>query len=346
MNPLLTDVVRHAADLAFAAARRTALCISMAGIAAAMPGGMRDVLAADAEPYPSRPIRLVVPSAPGTGDVAPRLIAGKLAEALGQPVILENRPGASYNIASDAVAKAAPDGHTLLWTGSVITVLPSVLGPTAVDPVKSLSPVAKVLRMSLIVVVHPSLGVRTLDELLALARQKPGQIAYATPGIGTIPHLVATMIEQRAGVELLHVPYTNAGQLLKDLLAGEVPVYFTFQVAVDSYLKAGTLRALAVASTQRAPTLPEVPSLFELGFKEASVDPWIGILAPAGTPREIVGRLNHEIGTVLQQPDVRERLVRLGMEPQESTPEGFAVDIREAVARWPAIVKAAGIRRD
>lgn len=346
MNLLLNNDVRRAADLALAVLRRAALCISLAGIAAAVPGGMREALAADAEPYPSRPIRLVVPSAPGAGDVAPRLVAGKLAETLGQPVILENRPGASYNIASDVVAKAAPDGHTLLWTGSVVTVLPSVLGATAVDPVKSFSPIAKVLRMALIVVVHPSLGVRTLDELLALARRKPGQIAYATPGVGTIPHLVATMIEQRAGVELLHVPYTNAGLVLKDLLAGEVPVYFTFQVAVDSHLKAGNLRALAVASTQRTPTLPEVPSLLELGFKEASVDPWMGILAPAGTPREIVDRLNLEIGKSLRQPDVRDRLLPLGMEPQESTPEGFAADIREAVARWPAIVKAAGIRRD
>jgi len=324
-----------------ALARVAMFCL--AAVAPFVPGTSA---AADAEPYPSRSIKFVVPTAAGSGDFVPRLLGKKLAEALGQPVTIENRPGVSYNIASETVARAPADGHTLLYTGSVVTLLPSVMGPAAVDPVAAFAPVTKLLETPLIIVAHQSLGVRTLDELLALARRKPGQVAYASPGVGTLPHLVATMIQRRAGVELLHVPYPNARQLMVDLVSGEVPVYFTFLIAVDAHLKSGLLRPLAVASNRRMAALPDVPTVVELGYAEAAVEPWAGVFVPAGTPREIVERLNREFVAILQQPDVRDQIVRQGMDPIGSTPERFAADVREAVARWPAIVKAAGIRRE
>ena len=286
---------------------------------------------------------MVVPAATGTSDVVARLVAAKLADAVGQPVTVENRPGASFNIGSEIVARAPADGYTLLFTGMVITLLPSTLGKAAVDPVASFAPITKIGRVPLVIVVASSLGVRTLDELLTLARQRPGAIAYATQGIGTPAHLAATIIAQRAGVDLLHIPYVNSGQAMKDVLTGEVPVYFTYPPAVEAHVKSGQLRALAVASTRRIPAWPEVPTVVELGFKEAVVDPWYGVLAPAGTPPGIVDRLHREIARIIQQPDVRERLAQMGIEAEGSTPERFAADIREAVARWPAVVRAAGV---
>lgn len=303
-----------------------------------------DAGAADPAPYPGRPIRLVVPSAPGTGDFVPREVAKRLAERVGQPVIIENRPGASYNIASDVVAKSAPDGYTLLYTGSVITVLPSVLGSAAVDPVASFVPVTKLVDVPLIVVAHESLGVRTLGELVALAKRRPGQLAYASPGIGTVPHLVATIISRQAGIELLHVPYPNARQLLVDVVSGEVPLYFTFLVAVDAQIRSGVLRPLVVASQRRMPQLPDVPTVVEAGYPEAVVEPWLGVLAPAGTPGEIVDRLNRELVEIIRAPDMRSVLGPQGIVPIGSTREQFAADIRNGVVRWAVVAKAAGVR--
>ena len=300
----------------------------------------------DADRYPNRPIRLVVPQAPGTGDIVPRLIAGKLAATLGQPVVVENRPGASANIASDIVAKSPADGYTLLYSSSVITLLPTMVGPTAVDPAASFAPIVKVLAIPVLIVVNPSLGVRSLDDLVALARQRPGRIAYATLGVGSIPHFVATAVSRRAGIDMLHVPYNNLGQAVNNVVSGDVPVFFTFYSQVQQHLPGGTLAVLAIASARRAPVLPDVPTVVELGYPEAIVEPWTGMFAPAGTSPEIVDRLNRAVNAILALPDVRDRFSQLGMEPLGSTPERFAADIRAQLARWPEIVKAAGIKRD
>ena len=302
--------------------------------------------AAESEPYPSRPIRLVVPAAPGAADFAPRLLGRKLSEALGQPVVVENRPGAAYNVASDHVAKSAPDGYTILYTGSVITILPSVMGAAAVDPSTAFVPIAKVLRVPMLIVANRSLGVNTLPELLARARMEPGRIAYASPGIGTVPHLTASVIAREAGVELMHVPYANSNQAIKDVVSGEVPVYLNFIGNLEAHIRTGNLVPLAVAGAQRIRWYPDLPTVAELGYPEAAADPWSGFVAPAGTPREIIDRLNLEINRVLAQPDVREQLAGQGMEPLGSTPEQLGADVRAALARWPAIVRAAGIRRD
>lgn len=301
--------------------------------------------AADAGGYPNRPIRLIVPGAAGTQfDIAARTVGDKLAEALGQPVIVENFAGASGNIGSQIVAKAPADGYTLLYTGSLITILPSTMGSQAVNPVTAFAPISNLAEPPIIIVVRPSLNVSTLPELVALAKQQPGKIAYATSGVGSVQHLTAVVISQKAGIDMIHVPYANTGQALKDVLSGEVPVYFTFLGASNAYLKNGQLKAIAVASNHRMRAWPEIPTVVELGYKEAAADPWNGVLAPAGTPPEIVNLLYRELARIVQLPDVRDRFVQMGMEPSATTPEQFTAQIREAVTRWPPVARSIGIR--
>ncbi|MEP6996572.1 MAG: tripartite tricarboxylate transporter substrate binding protein [Betaproteobacteria bacterium] len=304
-------------------------------------------VAADTGDYPNRPIRIVVPFAPGTQlDLAGRIVSAKLSEAVGQPVIVDNRPGASGNIGSDAVAKAAPDGYTLLLTGSFITSLPSTMGSRAVDPIAAFAPITKLSEPPMMIVVNPALNVRTLDELIALARKAPGKIAYSTPGVGSSQHLAAVMLQQRTGVELLHVPYANGGQALNDVVSGIVPVYFSFIGTVESFLRSGRLRALAVATGRRATNWPDVPTIAELGYQDFAVTSWNCMLAPAGTPPEIIARLHRELARIVQQPDVRAQFLTMGSEPMSNTPEQFSGEIKAAVARWSDVARLAGIRAD
>ena len=325
--------------------RRAAIALAALCLVAGGLGEAPVTRAAGAAGYPDRPIKIVVPFGAGSQiDIAARLVGGKLAEAVGQPVIIENRPGASANIGSEVVAKAPPDGYTLLLTGSLITLLPSTLGSVAVNPVTSFAPITKLAEPPIVIVVNPSLDVSTLAELVALAKREPGKISYATAGIGTVQHLIGAIVSRKAGIDMVHVPYANTGQALKDVQAGVVQVYFTFLGPIDGQLRSGQLKALAVASTRRMQAWPDIPTVAELGYKEAVADPWNGVLAPAGTPPEIVDRLYREFVRIVQQPDVRERFTSMGMEPLTPTPDQFSAEIREAVARWPAIVKAEGIR--
>jgi len=329
----------------FAGWRRVAVTMMALCLAPGGPGEVPVARAAGTAAYPDRTIKIVVPFAAGTQiDIAARLVGGKLAEAVGQPVVIENRPGASANIGSEVVAKAPPDGYTLLLTGSLITLLPSTLGSVAVNPVTSFAPITKLAEPPIVIVVNPSLDVSTLAELVALAKREPGKISYATAGIGTVQHLIGAIVSRKAGIDMVHVPYANTGQALKDVQAGVVQVYFTFLGPIDGQLRSGQLKALAVASTRRMQAWPDIPTVAELGYKEAVADPWNGVLAPAGTPPEIVDRLYREFVRIVQQPDVRERFTSMGMEPLTPTPDQFSAEIREAVARWPAIVKAEGIR--
>lgn len=297
--------------------------------------------------WPERPVRLVVPFAAGSQiDSAARLVAGRLGDALGQSVVVENRPGASGNIGAELVARSAPDGYTLLVTGSVVTLLPATLGPQAVDPVSAFAPVAKLARVPLLILVHPSLKAGSLADLVALARREPGRIAYASYGIGTAAHLSAALLEQRTGIAMTHVPYVNTGQALNDVLAGEPPVYFAFRGPIDPHVRDGKLKALAVMSRERMSSWPEVPSVSELGYAEAAVDAWNGVLAPAGTPPEVIGRLAREIAAILRQDDLRSRLVTMGLEPADVSPERFGDEIRDATRRWPSVVKSIGLRTE
>jgi tripartite-type tricarboxylate transporter receptor subunit TctC len=213
-----------------------------------------------------------------------------------------------------------------------------------VDPVASFAAITKLAEPPVLIVVHPSLNVNSLGELIALARRQPGKVAYATAGVGTVQHLVASVIAHKAGVEMLHVPYNNSGQALKDVLQGEVPTYFAFLGPIDGHLRSGQLKAVAVASHRRMKAWPDIPTVGELGYEEAAADPWNGVLAPAGTPPEIVDRLYRELARIVQQPDVRDRFEQMGMEPLATSPDQFSAEIRQAVTRWAPIARAAGIR--
>jgi tripartite-type tricarboxylate transporter receptor subunit TctC len=330
------------------AKRRSIIAGAMAlCLAATSPGWTPAAQAADAGAYPNRALRIVVPFAAGTQlDIVARLVGDKLASAVAQPVIIENHPGASGNIGSEVVAKAPPDGYTLLMTGSLITLLPSTMGSRAVDPVASFAPITKLAEPPMIIVVHPSLNVSTLPELIALAKRQPGKIAYATAGIGTVQHLTASVILNKAGADMLHVPYANAGQAIKDVLQGEVPVYLAFLGPIDAYLRSGQLKAVAVASDHRMRAWPGIPTVAEAGYPEAATAPWNGVVAPAGTPPEIVDLLYREFARIVHEPDVRERFAQMGMEPLARSPERFSAEIKEAVTRWPSIARAAGVRPD
>jgi tripartite-type tricarboxylate transporter receptor subunit TctC len=320
--------------------RRRALA-ALAGLGAL---ALRPAPARADERWPSRPLRLIVGAAAGAADATPRAFAAELAEALGQPVIVENRPGASANIASELVARAAPDGYTLLWARSEITLTPTILGRTVVvDPVTAFAPITKVLTTSVIVYAHRTLGVSTLHELLSLAKVRPGGLSYGLTGLGTLPHLVMETLARRAGAPMTAVPYSNFGQAVANFASGEVPVMPSFHIAMQALTEAGTVRPLAVAAARRASYLPDVPTVAELGFPEATVEPWAGFMAPAGTPAPIIQRLHAELVRIAQSPGMREQYRKSAMDSVISTPEAFADEIRQQTARWPAIVKAAGV---
>jgi tripartite-type tricarboxylate transporter receptor subunit TctC len=321
--------------------------IATAWLAVALTAAPGAANAAGPEPYPSRPIHLIVPFTAGNQlDVFARVIGSRLAESVGQPVIVENRPGVSGNVASEAVAKAAPDGYTLLVSGVLITLLPLTYGPRAVDPVASFAPITRLAQQPIVIAVNASLNVDSLSDLIALARQNPGKITYATSGIGTAQHIAMTMLSQRAGIELLHIPYVNSGQLIGDVLSGQVPIAISFPGTVGPLVKAGRLKALAVTSPHRALAWPDIPTVAESGFPGFDVLSWAGVLAPAGTPPEIIDLLHREIVRILSIPDVRNVFLAQSAEPVGNTPEQFAAEIKASIARWAPIVDAAGIRAD
>ena len=301
--------------------------------------------AAEPAPWPNRPIRIVVPFAAGTWvDVTSRLLGVKLADALGQPVVIDNRPGASGNLASELVANSAPDGYTLLNGGVFITVLPAI-SAHAVDPA-AFTPITRLTSAPMLIVAHPSLHITTLAELIDLARREPGRIAYATSGVGTTPHLAAALLAQRAGIDMLHIPYSNTNAALREVVSGEVRVMFTFLGTVDAYLRNGELVPLAVTSAKRDPAWPDIPTVAEQGLPGYEVATWSGLLAPSGVPPEIVDRLYRECARILQLPEVREKLLLMGNEPVGNTPEQFAAEIKADLPRWKAIATRAGIRAE
>lgn len=313
----------------------------LASFLASMPVAAK---AAGPAPYPNRPIHLIVPFTAGNQlDVFARLIGDRLAESMGQPVLVENRPGASGNAASEAVSKAAPDGYTLLVSGVLITLLPQTYGSRAVDPVASFTPITRLAQQPIVIAANPSLNVNSLSDLIALARRTPGKIAYATSGVGTAQHIAMTMLSQRAAITLLHVPFANSGQLIASVLSGEVPIAMSFPGTVEPHVNTGRLKALAVTSAHRAAAWPDVPTVAESGFPGFDVQSWAGVLAPAGTPPEIIDRLHREIVRILNIPEVRSVFLAQSAEPVGNTPEEFAAEIRSSVARWAPVIKAAGI---
>lgn len=297
-------------------------------------------------PYPTRPVQLVVPVPPGgAADFIARTVGAKLADALGQPVVINNQGGAGGTIATRAVAKAEPDGHTLLLN-SITThgIGPHLYASLPYDPVHDFLAVILIAKLPLIMSVSAEVPAKSVAEVVALAKARPGEIAFASSGNGGAPHLAGELFKNATGTDLLHVPYRGSGPAVIDVVAGRVALMFDAAPSLLPFIQSGKLRALAAASPQRHPLLPDVPTFAELGFTGMDIALWYGIAAPAGTPAEIVRRLNAELAAILALPDIRKSFARQGAEPAGGTPQAFEAFMREESARWRSVVRQAGVK--
>jgi len=303
--------------------------------------------ASQAQNYPDKPISIIVPFAAGGGaDIVARLLGQKMTETWGQPVIVENRPGASGNIGTGIVAKAAPDGYTLLMASSAYVINPNLYQSIPYDPLQSFVPITQPALLPNILVVHPSLPVKSVKELIDYTKSAPKGVAYASAGAGTGTHLAAEMFKLQAGVKMLHVPYKGGGAVLNDLLGGQVDLTFATLPSVLQHVKSGKLRPLAMTTTKRWSELPDVPTLAESGLPGFEISTWIGLLAPAGTPKNVVDKIHAEVVRIVQLPEVRERFTSLGMEPVGDTPAQFAAQIKSELDKYAKLVKASGAKLD
>jgi tripartite-type tricarboxylate transporter receptor subunit TctC len=314
----------------------------LASAAACMP------CVALAQHFPSKPIRFLVGFAPGgSTDIVARLLAQKMSDSMGQQVVVENRPGAGSNIAAEALAKSPPDGYTILaCTTGLFAIQPFLFKKLPYDPEKDLLPVTQTGSLPYIVVVHPSLPVKGVAEFVALAKRRPGELNYASSGVGTASHLSAEYFRTAAGIHIVHVPYKGTGQAMSDLLGGQVVLMFDQPVSSLPHVKAGKLKVLGISSGKRFPTLPEIPTVAEQGMPGFEAISWAGVCAPGRTPPEIVARLNAEVVKALKAPDVSERLLRDGIEPIGSSPEAFRAHTRREREKWGKVVRDSGARVD
>jgi tripartite-type tricarboxylate transporter receptor subunit TctC len=295
--------------------------------------------------WPERPVRVVVPVPAGGGiDMVARLVAARFAEEFGQPFVVDNRAGAGGTIGAEIVARAVPDGHTLLVYGSSFPAV-AALHKLPYDPVQGIASIGRIASGPYVLVVHPSVKATGLKEFIELVRAEPGLLNYGSAGTGSLPHLVAEQFQHATRTKMVHVPYKGIGPALTDLLGGRIQVFFASALAAQPHIRAERLRPIAVTSGKRSPALPEVPAIGELipGF---AVDLWYGMWAPLGTPKEIVSRLNQAIARLVKLPDIQERLRADGVEPAPSTPEELARQFARELAMWSGLVKAAGIRID
>jgi tripartite-type tricarboxylate transporter receptor subunit TctC len=301
---------------------------------------------ATAQDYPNKPVRLIVPFAPGgLADTSARAVAEKLGARLGQSVVVENRAGASGNIGMQAVAQSAPDGYTLVlgFDGTVV-INPHIFSKPGFDVLADFAPVTKLGDAVLLLVAHPSVPAKNIRELIAYEKTRPGTLSYGTSGTGGTPHLVGELLNQRLGTKFVHIPYKGGGQAVIDVVGGQIPLVFTAVASAQQHVKSGKVIGIGVSSAKRAASLPDVPTFAESGLTDFVVDSWVGILAPARTPKAIVDRLQRELAEVLKDPEVRGRYETLGIEPVANTPEQFGAQIRADLARWEKVVKQAGIK--
>jgi len=298
--------------------------------------------------YPTRPVRFVVPFAPGgSTDTLARTIGVKLADALGQQVVVDNRTGANGDIGMEIVARSRPDGYTIvLGYIANLAIAPSLYAKMPYDPVKDFAPITQPASSPNVLTAHPSVQAKTLQELIALAKAKPGQISFASTGVASVGHLTGELINNLAGIRMTHVPYKGSGQAVTDILGGHVQVMFSGFSSTLHHIKAGKLRALAVTGPKRSPALAEVPTISEQGFPGVEATAWYGILAPAGTPKPVVAQLHGDLVRVLKQPDVVQKLDGLGFEIVGSTPEQFGAYIRTEIKKWEKVVRASGAKPD
>ncbi len=300
-----------------------------------------------AQTYPNKPIKIILPMNPGgVTDILGRIMSQKLAERLGQPFVPENRPGAGGNIGLEMAAKAKPDGYTIVLSPPAIVVSPSLYKKLNYDPVKDLAPISLVAEIPNVLVVRSSLQVNSLKELVALAKTKPGKLNFGSGGMGTTNHLCGEILNNLAKINIVHVPYKGVNQAMMAMIGGEVDMVVIGTPSSLPHIHSGKVRALAVLSDQRLPTLPGVPTAKEAGIDNFSVSAWYGLLAPAGTPRDIIKRLNSEWIKIAATAEVRENIQKIGFEPLSSTPEEFAEFIRTEIVRWSKVVKEGNLSID
>jgi len=301
--------------------------------------------ALQAEDYPNRPVRVVVPFAPGgPTDVGARLIAEKLSERAGKQFYIENVPGAGGNIGTAQVAKAHPDGYTILITVNSHVMNQFLYERVPYDPYRDFEPVTLAVSFGAVLAVNPSVPAKTVQELVSLIRKGPDKYSFASPGVGTPSHLVGEQFRVATGLDLVHVPYAGGGPVVTSVVAGHTPIGFAGLSVAAPQAAAGKLRILAVMSKRRSQLAPEIPTIAEAGYPGLDGDGWIGVLLPAGVSRDIVDRLNHEIGNIITLPDVAARLATLGFEPVGSSPEQFAEQMKLEAAKWGRVIKAARIK--
>lgn len=299
-----------------------------------------------ADSYPSRPVRFVVGFPPGgPSDTIARVLAVKLGEGLGQTVIVDNRAGAGGNLSAEIVAKAQPDGYTIvLGTGSPMVIAPITGQKVGFNADRDFAPVSKVGESMGLLAAHPSVPVANVNDLVALAKAKPGDIDYASSGVGTVHHLAAELLSSMTGIKMVHVPYKGSGAVLPAMLGGQVKIGFGPIVPAIPHVKTGKLKALGVTAAKRSGAAPDIPTIAEQGYKGFEASSWYGVFVPARTPRAAIARLNKEIGIAVNAPDVRQRLLRDGVEPDAGTPEQLTALVMAERKRWDKVIKAAGIK--
>lgn len=304
-------------------------------------------LPAYAQTYPTKPVRMIIAVPPGgPADTLSRLVAPKLTEALGQTFVLDNRPGANGNIAYELAAKSVPDGYTLVAVAAGVAINPSLYREVKYDPIKDFAPLSLGITVPNILVVHPSVPVKSVKELIAHAKAQAGKLPFASAGNGTSGHLALELFKSSAGIDVIHVPYKGGGPALAEVIAGQVQALFSIALTAIPQVQAGKVRALAITSGKRSAVAPNLPTVAESGIPGFEVQGWFGWLAPAGTPRPIVTRLNTEIVRILKDPAMHDRLVGLGSDPEPTTPEQFGAFIRSERDKWAAVIQRAGIRLD
>lgn len=301
-------------------------------------------VAAAADPYPVKPVRLIVPyAAGGTGDIIGRLVGGKLGEVVGQTVIIDNRPGAGGNIGAEATVRSAPDGYTVVIAATSLASNPSLQKKMPFDPLKDLAPVGGCCEVATMLVVHPSLPVKSVKEFVALVKANPAKLSFASSGLGTTSHLAAELFKVMAHVDLVHVPYKADSAALPDVLSGRVPVMFMLLTTALPQIKAAKLRAVGVSTAQRSPLAPDVPTVAEAGVPGYEISAWFGLFVPSRTPRDIVDRLGAASVKAIRAPDMKERLLEQGFTPVGSPPDEFAAFYRREVEKWARVVKEGGL---
>ncbi|MGZ5124352.1 MAG: tripartite tricarboxylate transporter substrate binding protein [Burkholderiales bacterium] len=302
--------------------------------------------AAYSQTYPAKTVRIIVPFAPaGSTDITARVVAQKLTDAWRQQVIVDNQAGAGGNIGAEAVAKSTPDGYTLLLaTTGVMAINHRLYRNLPFDALRDFAPVTQIGALPLILIVHPSLPAKTVKDLISIAKAKPGQLSYASSGVGSATHMTSELFRMMAGIDIVHIPYKGSGQAMVDLISGQVALAFDQITSSQPQVEMGKLRALAVTSAQRFPSVRELPTVAEAGIPGYESVSWNGLAAPAGTAQDIIVRIQEQVACALQSPDIKERFFKDGIEPVASTPERFAAHIRSERAKWEKVVDTAGIK--